>query len=91
MRHRWPRISDEVMTAVRGAVTDVLLRHQAAAQVEVTIRVQPTVLLHHRAVLVDVATVTEERERDGDDELDEQTDVDQLKAYQDARFAALEL
>lgn len=89
MKHRWPRISDEVMTAVRGAVTDVLLRHQAAAQVEVTIRVQPTVLLHHRAVLVDVATDTEERERD--DDLDEQTDVDTLKAYQDARFAALEL
>lgn len=76
------------MTAVRGAVTDVLVRHQAEARIEVTIRIQPTVLLHHRTVLVDVATT----EVENDDELDErERDGDQLKAYQDARFAALEL
>ena len=89
MRHRWPRISDEVMTAVRAAVTDVLVQHQAEARIEVTIRIQPTALLHHRTVVVDVAAADE---AELDDELDERdTDVDQLKAYQDARFAALEL
>jgi hypothetical protein len=89
MRHRWPRISDEVMTAVRAAVTDVLVQHQAEARIEVTIRIQPTALLHHRTVMVDVAAAAE---AELDDELDEpDADVDQLKAYQDARFAALEL
>jgi hypothetical protein len=77
------------MTAVRGAVTDVLVQHQAEARIEVTIRIQPTVQLHHRTVMVDVATAAEV---ESDEEVDDrESDVDQLKAYQDARFAALEL
>ncbi len=80
------------MTAVRHAVTEVLLRHGAEARVEVSIRVRPTALLHHRTVQVDVMAATETTDDAGAAASDEHVDdVDQVRAYQEARFRALEL
>lgn len=83
-RARWPGISHDVMVAVRRAVTDVLMLHEVAATVEVTVRVQPRTLRHVRAVdvAVDAQPANDEREDD---------QVDQLQAAQAARFRALEL
>jgi hypothetical protein len=81
-RRRWSGISHEVMIAVRRAVTDVLVLHEADALVEVTVRVQPTARLRRRTVDVDV-------DADLDSELDDESD--QLKAAQEARFRGLEL
>jgi len=80
-RRRWPHISHDVMAAVRRAVTEVLLLHQAEAQVEVLVRVQPMTLRHLRTVAVEVDAEAQNDERE----------CDQLKAAQEARFRALEL
>jgi len=77
---RLPRIGSEVMTAVRRAVTEVLISHSAAARVEVLVRLQPTLLGHARSVNIGVNA----------EDVDERED-DRLKADQEARFRALEL
>jgi hypothetical protein len=72
----------DVMRAVRLAVTDVLMLHEAEAHVEVLVRVQPMALRHARSIAVEVA----------DDEVeDDDIEGDQLKAAQEARFRGLEL
>ena len=81
-RGTWRGISVDVMRAVRRAVTDVLVLHEAEAHVEVLVRVQPMALQRARSIAVEF----------DDDELeDDDVDGDRLKAAQEARFGGIEL
>jgi hypothetical protein len=91
----WPRISGEVMTAVRRAVTEVLVNHDAEARVEVRVRLQPIPTRHELRVIVESA-LEDPDELELEDERpvrheEEDDSTDQLKADQEARFRALEL
>jgi hypothetical protein len=81
---RWPRISRDVMAAVRRAVTEVLVLHDAEAHVEVMVRLQPTTRQRLRTVAVEVDAEPANDERECDER-------DRVEVAQDARYRALEL